>query len=198
MASPRPKLGLFHTTGFASLEDIAEKGLDPSAGGGLFRHGGYGHRSAGKVFLAEGRDAALGWYGKIEDMLADRVSDDHDAADVVPVLLQVTPQRGLKLHVDDVGAVDVLGAGSWYAEQAIPPRMISFWNPTIGDWNSIENWSTAEADDGVKEVEFFDENGDPTDEENAESAAFYTFGPYDSGGFKPDMNDEDAWDEDLT
>ena len=194
----KPRLPLYHTTSYANMARIAKDGLNPSTGGSLFSHGAYGNWARGKVFLAEGRQAALGWFGKVEEMLAYRSGDDADAAEVVPVLLLVEGPRGL--HVDTVGQNDVLGdgeSGSWYTEKPIPPSKLFWWDPVEREWNGpVMHWDDPGAELGVSEVEFFDEEGDPTDDEDlAVGTGITVFGPYDEGGFKPPHDDDEAWDE---
>jgi hypothetical protein len=132
-------------------------------------------------------------------MLAYRAGDDAEPGDVVPVVIAVTLPRGVVPEVDDEGSRDVLGDtdhSSWFITERVPPKMMAIWDPGSSEWIALEDWNDLDVDLGVKETEMFDENGDPTtDPEEASSTAVTVFGPYESGGFKPDMDDSEAWGE---
>jgi hypothetical protein len=186
--------GLFHATSFASMESIAERGLLPRSGGGLFSHGGYGAHSQGKVFLACGAEAALSWFGKVEDQLLYHYQDEEEPDAMVPVLLMVSPSYEFgEVLLDEVGDRDV--PGSVYVEQPIPPDYLFYWSPSEGDWVSVEDWGSEDPYDGVASIEHFDEDGDVVDEDDAwESRGFQVYGPHDAGGFKPRHDDKAAWE----
>jgi hypothetical protein len=186
----------YHATAFTALESIAERGLVPRAGSGTFGHSVYGQHSQGKVFLAQGRSAALEWFGKVSDMLEYNAGDVEEPDEIIAVLLRVCcVEDEFDLHVDPVGNKDV--PCSFYVTQAIPPENIEFYDPSQRDWVSIDEWASADPYDGVSETEFYNEDGDTVDEDEWDeydgSRGFMTYGPYDRGGFKPSENDEKAW-----
>lgn len=185
---------LYHTTSYAAIAAIREHGLDPARGGQLFK--AYRGHAKGRTFLAEA-DSALGWFAKVEDMLEYHAGDDAAPEDVVPVMLMVSIPKGTKLQEDDVGSSDVLG-GSWFVTTKIGPEFLAYWDPIDGEWMALADWNDPSAELGVSSVEFYDEDGDPTDDEDAAtSRALQIFGAYDDGGFKPSHNDpgwEDDWE----
>lgn len=167
----------FHVTSYWAVPNIAELGLLPRRGAGLYQHGGYGEHSQGKIFLAHGKNAALAWFRKIADMLEYYHGDDNDPQSVVPVLLRALidhdwPER------DPLGDRDV--PGSYFVTDAIEPEFLEYWNPDEGAWVPLSRWDEAPPADA---------GGDRDGE------AFLLFGPYDPGGFKPDPSDERAWSD---
>ena len=185
--------GLYHTTSYEALASIQQHGLMPRRGGGVFAHGGYGEHSQGKVFLACGEYAALAWFNKVRDMLEYNAGDGAEPEQIVPVMLVVKPD-GLPLHLDPVGNRDV--RGSLYTDVTIPPEQLAVWVPDVG-WIDLVDWDNdADADQGIREVEFFDEDGDPVDEnDDWTSRSFTAYDASDSGGFKPDRGAEGVWGE---
>ena len=189
----------YHITSYSAAVEIASKGLDPDHGGGLFSHGGYKSRSKKRIFLAEGRQAALGWFTKVAAMLEYQSGDSAYAEDLVAVILRVSLPADAELEVDTEGSRDVLGGtehSSWYVESSIPPEDLEAWNPVTGVWMPLTEWVDADLDAslGVAEIEMYDADGDPTtNKADADSLSITTFGAYDSGGFKPNK-DSDAWD----
>lgn len=193
--NPEPIEGpMFHVTTFEAMSSISSHGLRPRLGAGVFSHGGYGQHSQGRIFLADGRSAALAWYGKIQDMLWHENSDSDEPDPLVPVMLRVSLDS-LPEHepvIDPLGDRDV--PGSYYATTPIPPQDLEFYSPEDGDWMPVEDWNGDPAD-GVESVEFFNEDGDPVEEdEEWVSRGFTIFGPYDDGGFKPSQDDAEAWE----
>lgn len=192
MAGSAPKGLLFHATSFAALDGIERDGLVPRAGGGLFSHGSYGEHSQEKVFLAHGEQAALAWFGKVEDMLAHHHGDDEEPDTQVPVLLRVEVPRTLAIQLDPIGNADV--PGSYFVTGTIPPERIEFWSPTKRAWTMIGGWCEESSYDGVKRIEHYDDEGDVVGEDDGwSSRGFTVFGPYDRGGFKPPYGDKAAW-----
>jgi len=183
----------FHVTSFAAMEDIARRGLQPRQGGGVFSHGVYGEHSHGKVFFGQGRDAALAWYGKVQDMLWHEHQDDEEPDGLVPVLLRVDSDALPEdPQVDPIGDRDV--PGSFFVTQRVPPSSIWYWCPREQGWFAVKDWD-GDAHDGVREVEFFDEAGDVVDDETeAASRGFHICESYQHGGFKPDRDDDEAWE----
>lgn len=187
-----PSEALYHVTSFASLPSIAAQGLVPRSGGGTFAHGGYGEHSQGKVFMACGRDAALAWYGKVQDQLWDRHQDDEEPDAMVPVLLMVSPDGFSEAFVDEVGDRDV--PGSVYVRAPIPADSLYFWSPADDDWVPVTEWDSEDPYLAVENIEHFDDEGDVVDEgDEWVSRGFEVVGPYDSGGYKPDPDHDDAW-----
>jgi hypothetical protein len=186
--------GLFHATSFASLAGIAEHGLVPRSGGGLFQHGGYDRHSQGKVFLACGRDAALAWFGKVEDQLQYHFQDDEDPDALVPVLLMVSSSHEFgEVFLDPIGDRDV--PGSLYVQSRIPPDSLFMWSPSEQEWIMVEDWEAEDPYAGVQSIEHYNDEGDPVDEdEEWESRSFQVYGPYDDGGFKPNHTDIANWE----
>ena len=189
----------YHTTSFAFVDSIAASGLRPRRGAGVYSHGGYGEHSQGKVFLAGNKDAALAWYGKIQDMLWHEHSDDEEPDNLVPVMLRIALSgTTLQEEVDPLGDRDV--PGSYFVDDVIPPDAIEFFDPSTKEWTPLEDWS-ADAYDGVESIEYFNDEGDVVDEDDTDeygeqawtSRGFTVYGPYDDGGFKPSQDDEQAW-----
>ncbi len=196
LENPKCQGDLFHATTFASLEAIAEHGLQPRQGAGLFQHGGYAEHSQGKVFLARGRSAALEWFSKVEDIADHHYGDDDEPDAKVPVLLRITKPKGATLHVDEVGSRDV--PCSFYLDKSIPPHLLEFFDAGSKDWVGVDEWMSADPYLGLKSVEHYNEDGDVVGEkEDWTSRGFYTVSAYENGGFKPDRDDADAWDEDI-
>jgi hypothetical protein len=189
----------YHITSFASVDSISQNGLRPRRGGGVYSHGGYGEHSQGKVFLAGDKNAALAWYGKIQDMLWHNHSDDQEPDELVPVMLRVDlSSTTLDADVDPLGDRDI--PGSYFVGGTIPPEAIEFFDPSSKEWVPVEDWN-ADPYDGVESIEHFNDEGDVVDEDDVDeygdqawtSRGFSIYGPYDRGGFKPSM-DDDAWD----
>lgn len=189
----------YHVTSFASVDSIAANGLRPRRGVGVYSHGGYGEHSQGKVFLAGDKDAALAWYGKIQDMLWHEHSDDEEPDELVPVMLRIDlSSTTLQEEVDPLGNRDV--PGSYFVADVVPPDVIEFFDPSTQEWTPVEEWS-ADAYDGVESIEYFNDEGDVVDEDDTDeygeqawtTRGFTVYGPYDDGGFKPSMDDEEAW-----
>jgi hypothetical protein len=189
----------YHVTSFASVEGIAVNGLNPRRGGGVYSHGGYGEHSQGKVFLAGDKDAALAWYGKIQDMLWHHYSDDEEPDNLVPVMLRVDLSLTmLEADVDPLGDRDV--PGSYFVTRTIPPEALEFFDPPSKEWLALEDWD-ADPYAGVKSIEYFNAEGDVVDEDDVDeygdqawtTRGFSTYDPYDDGGFKPSRDDEEAW-----
>ena len=189
----------YHTTSFASVDSIAANGLRPRRGAGVYSHGGYGEHSQGKVFLAGDKDAALAWYGKIQDMLWHEHSDDEEPDELVPVMLRIDLSlTTLQEEVDPLGDRDV--PGSYFVADVIPPDAIEFFDPSTKEWTPIEDWS-ADAYDGVESIEYFNDDGDVVDEDDTDeygeqawtARGFTVYGPYDNGGFKPSMDADGDW-----
>lgn len=176
----------YHTTLFRNLPSIADEGLRPRAGGGLFQHGGYAEHSQGRVFACEA-GAALEWYGKVEDMAEYHYGDDGDPELLVPVMLRLNLE-GFKVHRDEVGSGDAWGE-SVYVTETVPPERIEFWDPGAEGWLPIEDYDRADVQAGVKRAEHYDADGDLVDpsewDESEGTVAFTVYGPYDRGGFKP-------------
>lgn len=185
--------GLFHVTSFANMEGIARDGLVPRSGAGLFSHGGYGEHSRGKVFLACGKDAALAWYGKVQDQLWHHFQDEDDPDSMVPVVLMVLLGDSERLFVDEVGNRDV--PGSFYVTNTIPPGDLMFWSPSDNDWVPVDEWGSEDPMLAVSSVEYYDDDGDPVEEDDLWTArSFEIVGPYEDGGFKPNQEDESSWE----
>ena len=186
----------YHATALTALEGIAERGLVPRAGGGTFGHSVYGQHSQGKVFLAQGRDAALEWFGKVADMLEYNAGDVEEPDDLVAVLLRVCcVEDEFDLEVDPVGNKDV--PCSFYVTQTIPPENIEFYDAGDRAWVPISEWSMVDPYDGIREIELYNEDGDVVDEDEWDeyegARGFFAHGPYDRGGFKPSADDDEAW-----
>ena len=190
----------YHTTSFAAVDSIAANGLRPRRGAGVYSHGGYGEHSQGKVFLAGDKDAALAWYGKIQDMLWHEHSDDEEPDELVPVMLRIDLSgTTLQEEIDPLGDRDV--SGSYFVTDVIPADAIEFFDPSTKEWTPLEDWS-GDAYDGVESIEYFNDEGDVVDEDDTDeygeqawtSRGFSVYGPYDNGGFKPSMDDEEAWE----
>jgi len=139
-AAPKESEILFHTTGVDAMEGIAEGGLSPEHGGSLFAHGVYGAHGKGKVFLAEGYDAAREWSHKVEDMLFDTFDDEWAHR---PVMLRVKHRHTV---ADDVGSRDI--PGSRYTRERIDPADIEYFDPKRG-WSPVSEWDEAAHDDYV-------------------------------------------------
>jgi hypothetical protein len=193
----------FHATSYEAVANIASEGLVPRRGGGVFSHGGYGEHSQGKVFLAKGRDAALAWFGKVEDMLEYHASDrDEEPDGRVVVLLRVDEDMlldGYDVFVDPLGDRDVMC--SFYVTVPVPPEMLEFWHPTRRAWLPVEDWGP-DASLGVESREFYGPDGDEVDADEAEALrdegedvtfGYTVYGPYDNGGFKPSAHAEKDW-----
>jgi hypothetical protein len=190
----------YHTTSFASVDSIAANGLRPRRGAGVYSHGGYGKHSQGKVFLAGDKDAALAWYGKIQDMLWHEHSDDEEPDELVPVMLRIDLSgTTLQEEIDPLGDRDV--PGSYFVTDVIPADAIEFFDPSTKEWTPLEDWS-GDAYDGVESIEYFNDEGDVVDvvdeddtdeygEQAWTSRGFTVYGPYDDGGFKPSMGADD-------
>ena len=182
---------LFHTTSYAAIDAISADGLMPRAGSGVFKHGGYDLYSQGKIFAADG-DAALGWFGKVEDQLQHHASDYGDledrAAEIVPVMLRLDLDGIDEEPLDDeLGSRDVPSGGSYYFTKTIDPADIEFWHPKKRAWLPIDD-GLPDPMLGIAAVEYYNEDGDAVDkdDENAEPSPGLTiFGPYEPGGFKP-------------
>jgi hypothetical protein len=142
---PRVKDPLYHTTSYASLKAIAESGLVPRRGGGVFSHGGYGEHSQNKVFLSARPEAARAWQSRVHDQLEDRYGDE-ELAKRVPVMLRVRARRTRR---DEVGDRDV--PGSRYTKEAVPPEDIEFWDPGERQWVPVEEWEEADVEHAVSE-----------------------------------------------
>ena len=193
----------FHATSYEAVAGIAAEGLVPRRGGGVFSHGGYGEHSQGKVFLAKGRDAALNWFGKVEDMLEYSAGDyDEEPDNRVPVLLRIDEDLLLDefdVFLDPVGNRDV--PCSFFVIKPIPVEYIEFWHPQKREWLPVEDWGP-DAALGVRRREFYGPDGDEVDEEEAMSLldegedvtyGYVVYGPYDDGGFKPRHGAEKEW-----
>ena len=182
---------LFHTTSYAAVEQIAQDGLRPRAGGGVFQHGGYDIHSQGKIFMADG-GAALEWFGKVEDQLAHHAADDGDLeeriAEIVPVMLRIDLDAGTQEpEIDELGSRDVRGGVAYYVTKRIKPAAIEYWDPTDKAWLPIED-ALPDARLGVAEIEYYDEDGGVVDEDDWDGETppgIRAIGPYDRGGFKP-------------
>ena len=182
---------LFHTTSYAATEHIAQDGLQPRAGGGVYQHGGYDSYSQGKIFAADG-DAALEWFGKIQDQLEANASDygdlDERIAEVVPVMLRINLDGvSQEPEIDELGSRDVQGGLSYYFTTRIEPDAIEYWHPRKRAWLSIED-GLPDAAQGIAEIEYYDDDGEPIDEADWDGETppgIATIGPYDPGGFKP-------------
>ncbi len=175
---------LYHTTSHDSMTTIARYGLSPDLGGHLFSHGGMGGSSRGKVFVSEGQDAALEWFGKIDDMLAHRADDD-DPGKIVPVMLRLA-RRPTDLKLDKRGSDDVISGRSLFTRKTVHPEDLLFWHPIRKTWVPVEDWDHPDPMLGISEVEHYDDDGDVVEEDESwTSRGFYTIDPYDDGGFKP-------------
>lgn len=182
---------LFHVTSYAAAELIAQDGLRPRAGGGVFQHGGYDIHSQGKIFMADG-GAALEWFGKVEDQLAHHAADDGDLeeriAEIVPVMLRIDLDAGTQEpEIDELGSRDVRGGVSYYVTKRIKPEAIEYWDPTDKAWRPIED-GLPDARQGVADIEYYDEEGGVVDEDDWDGETppgMGAIGPYDRGGFKP-------------
>jgi hypothetical protein len=182
----------FHTTLYANLPDIAEQGLVPRSGAGLFQHGGYAEHSQGRVFASD-TEAALVWFGKVGDQAEHYFGDDSEPDRLVPVLLRLD-LRGFEIHRDEVGSRDVFGE-SVYVERPVPSTRIEYWSPVYDDWMPVGDFDPTNPEDdvyrGVSAVEHYDEDGDTVDEDAGwESRGFSMYGPYDDGGFKPNHGED--------
>jgi hypothetical protein len=187
-----PSEALFHVTSFASLPSIAQRGLVPRSGGGTFSHGGYDAHSQGKVFLACGRDAALAWYGKVQDQLHHHFQDDEEPDALVPVLLMVLSDLD-DMFLDEIGDRDV--PGSVYVLSTVAPGLLWFWSPEEEGWVPVEEWDDEDPYGGVESIEHYDADGEVVDEDDDwESRGFEVYGPYEPGGFKPDPDDDESWE----
>lgn len=186
---------LFHTTPYVSAEQISDDGLVPRAGTGVFRHGGYDLHSMGKIFASEGA-AALEWFGKVYDQLEHHASDDGDiderAAAIVPVILRIDLDAVSEVPVvDELGSRDVRGGLSYFFTEKIDPDAIEYWHPKKKEWEPISD-GLPDAMLGISEVEYFDDDGDPVDEDDWDGETppgLTAYGPYDDGGFKPPHED---------
>lgn len=182
---------LFHTTSYEAVEQIAEDGLRPRAGSGVYQHGGYDLYSQGKIFAADG-DAALEWFGKVQDQLEHHGSDwgelDERIAAAVPVMLRIDLDNvNQEPQIDELGSHDVRGGTSYYFTKRIKPSGIEYWDPTSKTWEPIED-GLPDARLGVSDIEYYDDEGNPIDEEDWDGETppgIGTIGPYDRGGFKP-------------
>jgi hypothetical protein len=193
----------FHATIYSAVDSIAAEGLVPRRGGGMFSHGGYGEHSQGKVFLAKGRDAALAWFGKVENMAEYNASDyDEEPDGRVVVLLRIDEDAlvdDYDVFVDPLGDRDV--PCSFYVTVPLPPEMLEFWHPTQRRWLPLEDWGP-DASLGVESREFYGPDGDEVDADEAEALrdegeditfGYTVYGPYDNGGFKPSAYVEKDW-----
>lgn len=171
---------LFHVTSYAAVASIAEQGLRPRSGAGVFNHGGYGEHSQGRVFLAGDPNAARSWFNKIDDMLDYHAGDPPDPKDGeeetwlwqsarVPVMLRVDGRWRSRAVVDPLGDQDV--PGSYYVEATIPPEDIAFWGPVRRSWRPVVEWDDPEPRYGIERI---DRDG-----------AVYVKSAQDPGGFKP-------------
>ena len=184
---------LFHVTSFANMASIARKGLTPRTGAGLFSHGGYDTHSQGKIFLGCGADAALAWYGLVQDQLWDQFQDDDEPDALVPVMIMVLLDSPEDVFLDEVGDRDV--PGSVYVTKTVSTDEMLFWSPADADWMPLSAWDEQDPYSGVSEIEYYDQDGEPVDESDDWHARGFTiFGPYDQGGFKPDHEDVAAWE----
>jgi len=182
---------LFHTTTYSAAEQIADDGLVPRAGHGVFRHGGYDLHSMGKIFASEG-GGALEWFGKVQDQLEHHDSESSDLderiAANVPVMLRIDLDAVEEVPtLDELGSRDVRGGLSYFFVEAIEPDAIEFWHPRKQEWISMDE-ALPDARLGVKDIEYYDDDGDPIDEDDWDGESppgIETFGPYENGGFKP-------------
>jgi len=157
----------FHATTYAAVGNIVSEGLVPRRGGGMFSHGGYGEHSQGKVFLAKGHDAALAWFGKVEDMAEHNAGDYEEPDGRVVVLLRMNEDAlvdDYDVFVDPLGDRDV--PCSFYVTVPVPPEMLEFWHPTARAWLPVEDWGP-DASLGVESREFYGPDGDEVDADEA-------------------------------
>lgn len=182
---------LFHTTSYEAAEQIKNDGFRPRQGAGVFQHGGYDLHSQGKIFASDG-NAALEWFGKVQDQLEHHGSDwgelDERIAAAVPVMLRIDLDD---LHeepkIDELGSRDVIGGTSYYFTKRIKPTALEYWDPKSKTWEPIED-GLPDARLGVDDLEYYDAEGNPIDEEEWDGETppgISTIGPYDRGGFKP-------------
>lgn len=168
---------LFHTTGYDAMNSIAEHGLLPRQGRGVFNHGGYADHSQGRVFLAGDPDAARTWFNKVGDMLEYNASDFEELDDAViqertPVMLRVDGKWRAQAKVDPLGDRDV--SGSFYVEGEIPPEDVAFWSPSRRTWRPVTEWG--------------DPSPRPAMLRGSVEDGIYMKSASDPGGFKPIQN----------
>lgn len=99
---------VYHVTHSKAAPSIKRDGLQPSAGGSLFKHGGYGEYSKGKAFVTD-RDGVSFW--------ADRVGQQLEHQFDNPPRLKVLrlPKAEAKgLEIDELGTKDA-GAKAFFS-----------------------------------------------------------------------------------